>query len=315
MTKRSLSLLTLFLTGAVVLAAGPPARAQAPPSGPPAAQSVPPRVLYGPEGDRLPFPNDEQILEFLKHARVLEKTPIGQGVTQPDRLLLERSGVRARAVFHDINESKRNVRLAGKGFIGDFRDSYRNQVAGYEMSRLLGMDNVPPAVVREVDGVEGSAALWIEDGYLEMDRERRGAPYPDRVDWDRRLADIRVFDNVINNIDRNQTNILFDSHGKIWMIDTTRAFGATAELPYEARISRCSRSLWEALRSLDREAARRRLRPYLSGLQIKMTFRRLDRLIQLMEERIAERGEARVLFHHGDPDDNVRVLDELPPGP
>ena len=274
-----------------------------------------PRILYGPDGRELPFPDDDQILKFLESATVLERSPVGQGKTNPERLLLEHNGIRTHAIFHDVNEAAQNVQLGKKGIVPDFRDSFWSQVAGYHVSSLLGMDNVPPAVVREADGVEGSAALWIENGYLEFDRRNRELPHPALTDWNRRLADIRVFDNLIANIDRNQTNILFDSNGKIWMIDTTRAFGTSRKLPHAERVSSCSRSLWAALNSLDREKTRHRLRPYLSSVQINAMFRRLDRLIDLIEEKIEQRGSDRVLFTHGSPDDSVRVHHELPPGP
>ena len=41
------------------------------------------------------------------------------------------------------------------------------------------------------------------------------------------LQVVRVFDELIQNRDRNQGNILWTSDWKMWLIDHTRAFGVT----------------------------------------------------------------------------------------
>ena len=52
-----------------------------------------------------------------------------------------------------------------------FRDHYANNVAAFELSRMLGMNNVPPGVVRRVGRNKGSLHLWIENS---QHRGRRG---------------------------------------------------------------------------------------------------------------------------------------------
>ena len=56
-----------------------------------------------------------------------------------------------------------------------FQDSYLNNKAAYELSRVMGIDNVPPVVIRRVGDKEGSVQLWIESTYDETERRRRGA--------------------------------------------------------------------------------------------------------------------------------------------
>ena len=107
---------------------------------------------------------------------------------------------------------------------------------------------------------------------------------------------MRVFDNLINNIDRNQTNILIDQNWRLILIDHTRTFARDTSLPNPEKISHCSRGLWHSLRHLDEVVVRNRLSPYLSKLEIDALFVRRDRLVQLIQDLIEQEGEENVLF-------------------
>lgn len=273
----------------------------------------------GADGRPLPFADDEALLDFLTHAEVLESKEIGQGVTKPKQLLLERDGVRARAVYHDVRVSRMRHRLATGEMVLYFQDSYQNNKAAYELARMMGITNVPPAVIRNVNGRQGSVQLWIENTFDETTRRRRGAEEPLPIAVRRRTADMWVFDNLINNIDRNQGNMLYDGAGGFWWIDHTRTFARADKLPSPDRVRRCSRSLLAALRALDRSAVDERLDELLDKFEIRSLFRRRDKLVELLEEKIASRGEDRVLFTYGDADDSVRVSygepDDIPASP
>ena len=118
---------------------------------------------------------------------------------------------------------------------------------------------------------------------------------------------MRVFDNLINNIDRNLGNLLIDSEWKLWLIDNTRSFGRDKSLPRPELISRCSRQLWDAINELDREQVDERLSPFLNKGEIKAIFDRRDKLVKILEDQIAARGEDRVLFDIGEPDPGVVI--------
>ena len=112
-----------------------------------------------------------------------------------------------------------------------------------------------------------------------------------KQDWD-----MDVFDNLINNFDRNQTNILYDSNWRVILIDHTRSFARDTSLPIPEEVVRCSRGLWHSLRTLDKTAVRNRLSPYLSELEIEALFVRRDRLVRLIQDLIDQMGEENVLF-------------------
>ncbi len=51
----------------------------------------------------------------------------------------------------------------------------------------------------------------------------------------------------------------------------------------------------------------RRLGSLLSGAQVRAVFSRRDKLVSLIERRIAELGEGEVIFDYGDYDPGVEV--------
>ena len=62
--------------------------------------------------------------------------------------------------------------------------------------------------------------LWIENVAMdEVERLKRKAEDPDKDRWSRQYVIMQVFDQLIANTDRNQTNILYDKDWKLWMID------------------------------------------------------------------------------------------------
>ena len=84
---------------------------------------------------------------------------------------------------------------------------------------------VPVCVEREVGGDRGAVDWWV-DGVL-MDEKARIAGNispPDVAAWNRQMATIRLFDQLIYNMDRSQENLLITTTWKVWMIDHTRAF-------------------------------------------------------------------------------------------
>jgi len=172
---------------------------------------------------------------------------------------------------------------------------------------MLGMENVPPTVERRFKSARGSAQLWIENAMTELDRVEKGLKPPDSLQWGRRYADMRVFDNLINNIDRNQGNLLVDPSWNLWMIDHTRSFGRDRTLPRPELISRCSRRLWKRIIELDEDEVDARLVPYLKRTELKSIFLRREKLIALLEEQIASKGEKWVIFDYGAPDPGVEV--------
>jgi len=253
-------------------------------------------VWLDPEGKPLPFSSDEEVMEFLRTARLVRFKEIPEGVTHPRKALLEKDGVRMHAIFRDVNQDKPRQRLKDGTVVLNFRDSYIFEPAAYELSRLLGLDNVPPVVLRKLRGKRGSLQAWVENTMTDKSRVSDNITAPDKMLWNRQMWNMRVFDNLIYNTDRNQGNILYDGDWKVWLIDHTRAFRREKELRNPGLVIHCERKFWEKLKSLDEETVRERLKKFLRSSQIKALMRRRDILVEHIQKLIQERGESKVLF-------------------
>ena len=268
-------------------------RQESSPAGRPDAAS---RVWLGPNGQPLPFTSDEQVLEFLRTARVLSIKEIGEGITHPRKVLLEKDGIRAHAIFREINEEKIMARMRGGQTEMMFRDSFIFECAAYELSRLLGLDNVPPVVERRIGGASGSLQMWVEKAMTETVRTKRNLTPPDPTRWRRQVGMMWVFDNLVYNTDRNLGNILIDANWNLWMIDHTRAFRRREELRNPGGVVECERNFWEKLQMLDADLVRQRLKKYLRPSEIEALCKRRAKLVEHIQKLIGEKGQAHVLF-------------------
>ena len=235
-------------------------------------------------------------MEFLRTAKVMQMKTTPRGITRPSKVLLEKDGIRMNAAFRTVNEQKDVARLTSGRVEMLFRDSYIFECAAYALTQLLGLDNVPPVVERRIRGTSGSLQIWVEQAMTETDRLKKKIPPPDVMHWNRQVQIMRIFDHLVFNTDRNQGNILIDRDWKLWMIDHTRAFRRYGELENPGNILQCERKLLQRLQALDPEETHGRLDRYLYKAEINALLKRRDRIIEVIRQRIAERGEERVLF-------------------
>ncbi|MGB3564052.1 MAG: hypothetical protein WBC09_13475, partial [Thermoanaerobaculia bacterium] len=242
------------------------------------------------DGKAFPFDSDEEVLEFLRTAKIVSKEKLGEGTNKSKRkIVLEKDGVRCNAV---LRTGYTVVASGDSGFV----DSYLSEVAAYELSRLIGFDNVPAVVRRK----GGSIQIWIENArtvrsILEQDE----LPYSDEwVDQQRQI--MIAFDNLIANTDRNPGNILIDGNDKVWFIDHTRSFAGQDDLREPEAITGFDRDLWQNLRDLPDKAIEEAVGPYVTGyLPDLLKRRRL--LVDEIDRRIAAEGADNFLFTLGSP--------------
>lgn len=249
----------------------------------------------GPDGNYLPFTQDEEVLEFLATAEVVASEEITGSSNRPLKLTLEKDGIRARAIFRTVDEERTGMRNNQKHARG-FRDYYGYEVAAYELSRLLNLDNVPPATLRSFDKQAGSIQLWIEQAMGVADRIEQGIDPTHQQLWLYQKQNMAIFDNLIFNFDRNPGNILIDSQGKVWFVDHTRTFKILPFLSERDDMHVCERKLYEGLRDLDTAELRDRLDPYLRQTEIDALLKRRQKLLRLIDRKIAQMGEDAILF-------------------
>jgi len=244
-------------------------------------------------------PEAAAIEAFLRTAAVTEREPLGTGVTNSHRLTLEAGGVVRRAVWKTIDEYRPLRRFDDGGLpeLG-FRDTYRNEIAAWELDKLLELGLVPPTVERRVKGTRGSLQLFVEDTITEAERLERKVATPDPESFNRRMHTIRLWHRLIGDRDFQNVGNLLIGRGdfRLWSIDHSRAFQVDRTLIAPDDLERFSRSLLDRLRTLDVEVLRAAVGRWLSKRQIAALLERRDRILAIAELRVTERGEASVLF-------------------
>jgi hypothetical protein len=108
-----------------------------------------------------------------------------------------------------------------------------------------------------------------------------------------------LFDALIGNVDRNGGNLLIDGNWNVWLIDHSRAFYARAPYDQLSSLTLVARDSWQRLRRLEREDLQRALGEHVSDACIERLLQRRDHIVGHVEELIAERGAAAVLYDAG----------------
>jgi hypothetical protein len=233
---------------------------------------------------------------FLLEARIVNERDAPAGVTG-SRLVTLSDGT----TTHDAHVQTVDVSMmlfrSGKYSETNFKDTYRYNIAAYRVAQLLDLQTVPMSVKRIVDGKEASMTWWVDD--IAMDEKARlkakyNGPDPDRTT--RQLQTMRVFDELIQNKDRNQGNILWDSRWTLWLIDHTRAFRLEKKLLKPGRLLRCDRRLFERLKTITEASLKDAAGDFLTNYEQEALLARRDRIVKLYADRIAKQGEAAVLY-------------------
>ena len=162
-----------------------------------------------------------------------------------------------------------------------FKESYKTEIAAYELDKLLKMDMVPPTVERQIQGKAGRAQLWVEKivdatGPGPTDAESR-------AHWDAQLTRMVMFDNLIGNQARNRGNMLRDDAWNLILLDHSRAFGLGAELFH--KMPRIDDEYWAKIEALTRSQLDAALRAWLDPSEIDA----------ILDRREAMRAEVKLL--------------------
>jgi len=264
------------------------------------ADEAAPTAASDTAGEPFGLPLEGEAAEaFLRTAKVIDRKDIGTGVTRPQRLTLTDGTRTLRAVWKTIDERKMGLaRMEAGGYEFDFRDSWKNEVAAYELSKMLGLDFVPPTVEREVDGRHGSLQLWVAQALTEKERQKRGLKPDHAARWMQQIYCVRLFHQLTYNTDfQNVENVLVDPAFRVYLIDSSRAFRIQKELLAPDDLQCFSRRVLEELAALDGAGLEQHLGRWLDGLQIDGLLARRDLIEALVKVRLAANGPGQVLFY------------------
>ena len=243
----------------------------------------------------------EQIKTFLKTAKVIRTRSTDKGVTAPKRLTLSDGVTTHDAVFQAIDERKMVAKMGGGGRQEttelNFVDSYKYNIAAYELSRLLELDHMMPVYVeRRVNGEVGSISWFVTTLMDESDRLKKKIQPPSATDWNHQMYRMRVFSALVRDTDRNLTNVLVSPAWKVIMIDFSRAFRMQPELQHVSDLGRIDRRLLTRLESLTRDAVKKATGDFLIKSELDAVMVRRDLLVAHFKKRVAELGEDKVLY-------------------
>jgi hypothetical protein len=238
----------------------------------------------------------DQIKQFLLTAQVLNSKEAPIGITHTLRLTLSDGTITHDASFQPVNEHQAEKELA-QGVEINFVDSYKYNIAAYELATLLGLDDMVPVYVeRKVKGNVGSLSLWLPVKMNEAERYRQKIKAPDVDAWNSQMYKVRVFDQLVSDSDANLTNVLITENWKIWRIDFSRAFRLNKDPAHPKDLVRCPRQLFEKLKSLDASTLDEKTSHYLSKDERKAVMSRRDKIVAQFQTMIAEKGENEVLY-------------------
>jgi len=227
--------------------------------------------------------HEAEIEKFIAEAKVLKMEDVPIGVTKPQRATLEPGGPAGRFAWKPINP----------GYYQGFMESYKAEIAAYQMDRLLGMNMVPPIVERVINGRNGAAIMWVENTRPWSIEKPPQGPEPG---WSKQLTRMKMFDLLIANIDRNQGNLIYDADWHLILIDHSRGFIGKKNLKGIAPIGRVDRQLWEKMQALTLESLETGLGKLVSTNDKKAILIRRDLMAKQIAELVAKRGENSVFY-------------------
>ncbi|HET7219656.1 MAG TPA: hypothetical protein VFJ02_16485 [Vicinamibacterales bacterium] len=253
-----------------------------------AALPGPPALASRAQISATPALTDAEMEAFLLKASIGRTRGAGKGITGSLRATLSDGTLTHDAHIQTIDESKQEFRSAS-GTEFNFRDSWMFNVAAYKIDRMIGLRLVPVTVSRRFKSDRASFTWWVDDVMMdEAERLKKKIAAPDPIVWNEEMQLVRLFDQLIYNIDRNLGNLVITKDWTMWAIDHTRAFRNFETLKTPGNIARCDRKVFAGLKALDKATLQKQVGEYLQQWQIDSLLKRRDAIVAMLEQR----GEA-----------------------
>ena len=226
---------------------------------------------------------DAQIEEFLSKAKIVRTKGIPKGVTNSIRATLSDGVVEHDAHVQQVDERKQTG-PAAQGAELNFRDSWAFNVAAYRLDRLIGLKLVPVSVSRDYKSKSAAFTWWI-DGVMmdEGERLKKNVQPPSPAKWNEYMQLIRIFDQLIYNVDRNMGNLIITKDWNVWAIDHTRAFRLHKEIKNPAAVTRCDKAVFDGLKQLD-STKLKAMEEFLSQWERDAILARRDAIVAILEK-------------------------------
>ena len=238
--------------------------------------------------------------EFLKDAEIVSfyQQKSREAVTEPWTLTLEKDGIKRNALWKDVEGRS-------KGSL----ENWKWEIAAYRLDKYLGLNMVSPTVERRFQGNRGSCQIWAEYWIKATVKNEKKIKVPSyKIDFYNKANYLRwAFDNLIGNEDRHSGNIFITKDWRIILPDHSRSFRTsrkfTKKLIYTEKhkegpkiMKELPRAFVEKLKSLNFELISDIVGEYLTEKEINAVILRRGLILKVIDERIKELGEDKVLY-------------------
>ena len=224
-----------------------------------------------------------EIEAYMKSATVVRVEDTPRGVTKSKRAFLEPGGPVESFTWKPL----------ASGRTGGFRESYRAEIAAYELDKLLQLDLVPPKVERTFEGETGAAIMWVAPTRSFAGLGGPPTPPPEkRGTWNRQLMQAKIFHNLIGDIDPNLGNWLVDPEWNLILVDHSRALTTTTKLVH--KLQQVDSQLWERITALDQAALTDALGTWLTAQEIQAILDRRAAMQKEIDKLVRSKGRPAV---------------------
>jgi hypothetical protein len=279
------------VAGAALLLVPPhAAQAQAPEPAPPSPAQVEPAqtepAQAAPDAAAAPEVACSKI--WLGHEAEYEELVRTAEVTKVERIPIGVTRPRCAWVAPGLPFQRMAWKTLKPGKYQGFFESYRSEIAAYELDKLLGLGMVPPTVERKIKDEIGAAQLWVEN--VKRWDAKNPVSGPDKRASALQSVRLKMFDQLIGNIDRNQGNLLYDAGFHYVLIDHSRAFREVVDLNQYARPLFADPVLWDRMQALTMETMEPTLGKWVSKGMLYAVLDRRNRMKREIDKLLADRG-------------------------
>ena len=238
----------------------------------------------------------EELENFLKTAEITNAKTLDIGITAPRKVTMVLNGETRYGVFKSIDEYKDIMRFDDGRVDPNFQDSWKGEIAAYEIDKIIGLGMIPATVEKTYKGAKGSVQFWVESIMSEAEHRKNKVVSPNPITFNELMYKTRLFDNMVYNTDRNLQNLLITKEWELILIDHSRAFRPQSMLKSPKDLDKFSRSLLEGITKLTLQNLTEKTGKYLPKNQIEGLLKRRDQILELAKKTAQDKGEAATYY-------------------
>jgi hypothetical protein len=250
------------------------------------AQAVP-SAIGSEHGSKIWLGREKEIEDYIKTAEIVSMKDIPVGVTKPQKATLAPGGPVEAIAWKFLPPGRKQ----------GYWESYKSEIAAYELDKLLGLGMVPPTVERRYKGDLGAAIMWCPEiqSFKDMGGPPKNVPPQQVARWNKQLIRAKMFDNLIYNMDPNLGNWLVDKQWNLILIDHTRSFTTDKKMAHED-MRRIDPELWQKMEALTEESLQAALGEWIGKREIRAVLERRDKMREIIAKLVKDTpgGEAAV---------------------